>query len=217
LVSGRSWPEMGVVSNLRPLVVPWLGNIMLATCFLRGRARGATRRSTIAVAASPDGATAATNALPWRGARAFERRRANTTTASRRKGKRSIVPRRLTDVRAALQNPWGITAARRNRWSYKYLPRRRLVPSRRPSMPLSPTLLRRQWLRRPRWATVREGPIASSGYWWRGQSYSRLPVDDRAPRRAVPFADDRDASSRSSLSSSGESVPDAVWARGIDV
>ena len=204
IVSGRCWPEISAVSNLRLLVVWWLGNIKLATRSSSASARDATSRSTTAAAVSPAAVTAVKCVARTRGPRACEGRTPSTTTAIPTRGKRCIASRRQTVAHAVQQKPWGITAATRNRESYEYVHRRRPMPSRRPLMPRSSTPC--QSLKRPSYTAVRQRPNVASGSWWRGPKCSRPRVVGRAPRPVAPSADDRVASSRSFPSRSGAAV-----------
>lgn len=195
---------MSAVSNLRPLVVRWLENITRATRSSCARARAATRRLTTAAAVSPGGVTAATSAPRTRGTRACAGPRASTTTGIPKKGKRCIGSRRQTGARVGLLIPWGITAAARNPESYEHVRRRRLMPSRRPMPPLSAPLSSK----RPSWLASQRSLI-SGGSWLRGRSCSRPRAYESEPRRAVPSADGKVASTRSCPSSGGGDAHDA--------
>lgn len=198
IVSGRCWPEKSAVSNLRPLVVRWLDNIRLTTRSSCVPVWAARRHSTTAAAVSPGGSTAAAFVASPRGLRACGGRRASTTTAIPTRGRRHIGSRKQSGALAMLSVPWGITAATKKRESYEYVPRRRLMPSWRSSMPLPSALYHRHLSKR--------SSHSSPGSWLRGPRCSRPPVDGRAPRRAASFVDGKDASSRSFPWSSGGTV-----------
>jgi hypothetical protein len=215
VVSGRYWPEISGVSNLRLLVVRWLGNIMLATRCSSASARAATSRSTTAAAVSPVDVTAVKCVARKRGPRACEARTPSTTTAIPTRGRRCIASRRQTVAHAVQQKPWGITAATRKRESYEYVHRRRPMPSRRPLMPLSSTP-RRQSSKRLSCVAMAQLPNVTSGSWWRGPKCSRPRGAGWAPRPVALSADDKVASSRSFRSRSGATARCAGLA-GCDV
>lgn len=202
------------MSNLRPLVVRrWLDNIRRTTRSSCVAARSARRHSTTAAAVSPGGGTAAAFVVSPRGLRACGVRRAPTTTAIPTRDWRHIGSRKQSGALAILPVPWGITAATKKRESYEYVPRRRLMPSWRPSMPLPPALYHRHLSKRSSYRPAHQQKScakcqshSSPGSWLRGPGCSRPPVDGRAPKRAAPSVDGKDASSRSFPWSSGSTV-----------
>ena len=180
-------------------------------------ARAAPRRSTIAVAVSPDGVTAATGVARWRGAGACVRRMSATTIALPKRDGRPTGSRRRT-VALGVPGPWGITAATPNQESYEHCPRWRLMPSRRSSMPRPSTQPHRHPSEnRATRAKARERRSCWSGCWSRGPRCSAPRGDEQVGRCAALSVGGEGASSRSSPSTSGGIVLDADSARSRDV